>query len=172
MDEFRQKIRARAKLCALILAAGVGFAALAALVGAVAGTAGLEYRAGVIGVFWLLGTLCAFAWIGSVFGMIGALFGCPLRKTLHRVLLRLGCAVLAGALLIASLYGGLFAFLCFAFSIRDERTAVIDGTAYVARLETTGLETTGISYHRIVGLLFCEKSGWETEFDYERWRSY
>ena len=54
-----------------------------------------------------------------------------------------------------------------AFCIPEERTVLIDGERYTARMETTG-----ISYHKQRALVFCDQAGRETEFDYELWQSY
>ena len=91
---------------------------------------------------------------------------------MYRIFLKLVCVILAAAIVVGTMCGAFMAYLVFAVSIKDEKTVVISDTKYVARLETTGWETTGISYHKIIGVIFCEKSGWERDFDYELWRSY
>ncbi len=70
-----------------------------------------------------------------------------------------------------TVFFSLVGFFGYIFMRSEERTAYIDGQKYVARLETRGWKSVGISYHRMHGV-FCEREGWEVEFDYKLWDTY
>lgn len=55
------------------------------------------------------------------------------------------------------------------FLEREEKTVNINGTEYVARLEYTGFDITGISYHKKLNFALYESEGWQTEYDYDSW---
>jgi hypothetical protein len=172
MMDSKAKIKKISKRIALLLIIGSIIAGVSLLGGVIANRFGLQYRAFVLGILWAVFLLLALGIVGCVVWLLGTLFSYPLKTQLHRVLLKLGCAVAIAVVVVATVWGGFLALLVFAFTMPEEKTAVVDGVTYVARLETTGLETTGISYHKPVGGLFCQQQGWETSFDYELWTSY
>ena len=172
MEEYRLRQKQIGKNIAKILAYGIGFAVIVSLIKAVAEAVGLEYRACTAAIIWTGFILTAFALVGCILWFLCVLFCCPLKKRMCRIGLKLVCVSLVVVIIAGTVCGCFVTYLVAAFSLNDEKTAVVSGTKYVARLETTGWESTGISYHKIVGLIFCEKSGWEVDFDSELWRSY
>ncbi len=143
-------------------------AALYFLTKIIAGNFGLEFRSGFSKAALLICILCSVVFALLALLLLAKLLGVPGMAKLARAGIGVGMlvillgelAVLAASPLIA------------AFCIPEERTVLIDGERYTARIETTGFETTGISYHKQRALVFCDQAGRETEFDYELWQSY
>lgn len=167
------KIKKIRRVIKIVLLAGILAALLAVGAYYLADAWGYEFRMEVMGCAWAAVLLYCVGIAGCVIWLLGTGCSYPRQNAWSRLLQRAACvigilAVLAGLFCCLVLW-----YLGFAFGMREERTAVVDGTEYIARMHTSGWECSSISYHEKVNFALCEKEAeWVDDYDYEVWQSY